>query len=394
MLVVLVERHGPRHLLRRRVDLDGAAEVADRRQQLARDLADRPIGRERDAPRAPVAVLGHRLVGVQVERDDERARAVGRRQRECLPAACASAAARRAGAAARAAPARPRACRAPACARGACRTSRSTPRRAARAATRRALRHATPLPLGCLGPQSVIGDCGGADVREAGFPSPAAPAEPQAQRESITLDVLGWVALAIVWRRSRSTLLFAGAGSARDFIAVYVISMRSALSPWKATCSVLFLLISGLLSIGPSDLRLAPRKVDPVGASRPRWCCGRPAIVAGVALSPGTPPTGGLPSSGPRSFISASGCSARGFKRGFDPLRSAVRSAPFSGSCPLDRECPRSRFHRPEEREGTLDGNPAFLARALSFCLRPMDRTSPSRLHVPAALAITRRSHS
>ena len=36
---------------------------------------------------APVAVLGDRLVGVQVERDDERARAVGRRQRRRLPAA-------------------------------------------------------------------------------------------------------------------------------------------------------------------------------------------------------------------------------------------------------------------------------------------------------------------
>ena len=57
-------------------------------QQLARDRADRPVRRERDAaPDAPVAVLDDSLVRVQVERDDERARAVRRRQRRRLPAA-------------------------------------------------------------------------------------------------------------------------------------------------------------------------------------------------------------------------------------------------------------------------------------------------------------------
>ena len=45
------------------------------------------VGRQRDAPPAAVAVLGDRLVGVQVQRHHERARAVGRRQREGLPPA-------------------------------------------------------------------------------------------------------------------------------------------------------------------------------------------------------------------------------------------------------------------------------------------------------------------
>ena len=65
-----------------------------------------PTGRsgvERDAARAPVAVLGERLVRAQVERDDERAGAVGRGQRAASPSRARSAAARRAGAAARAA---------------------------------------------------------------------------------------------------------------------------------------------------------------------------------------------------------------------------------------------------------------------------------------------------
>src|SRR5689334_22346367 len=41
--------------------------------------------------RATVGVLGDRVVGVQVERDDQRAGAVGRRQRQGLPPASAEA---------------------------------------------------------------------------------------------------------------------------------------------------------------------------------------------------------------------------------------------------------------------------------------------------------------
>ena len=88
VLVVLVERHGPRHLLRRRVDLDRAAEA--RGPPPARSRVTSPTGRSgvsATRSRAPVAVLDDRLVRVQVERDDERPRAVGRRQRQRLPAA-------------------------------------------------------------------------------------------------------------------------------------------------------------------------------------------------------------------------------------------------------------------------------------------------------------------
>jgi hypothetical protein len=53
------------------VDLDGTDEGSNRRQHLARDLADRPIGRQRDLPDAPVAVLDDGLVAAQVECDHE-----------------------------------------------------------------------------------------------------------------------------------------------------------------------------------------------------------------------------------------------------------------------------------------------------------------------------------
>ena len=51
VLVVLVERRRPRRLLRREVDLDTARELGDGREHLARDLGDRPVRRQRDAPR-------------------------------------------------------------------------------------------------------------------------------------------------------------------------------------------------------------------------------------------------------------------------------------------------------------------------------------------------------
>ncbi len=86
MLGVLVERRRPRRLLGDGVDLDGTDEGSHRREHLARDLADLPIGRQRDLPDTPVAVLDDRFVAAQVECDHERARAVGRRERECLPA--------------------------------------------------------------------------------------------------------------------------------------------------------------------------------------------------------------------------------------------------------------------------------------------------------------------
>jgi hypothetical protein len=87
VLLVVVEGHGPRDLLRRRVDLDRPRRLAHGAEQLAGDRADGPVRRERDPRLAPVAVLGDGLAAVQVERDDERPGAVGRRQRVRLPAA-------------------------------------------------------------------------------------------------------------------------------------------------------------------------------------------------------------------------------------------------------------------------------------------------------------------
>jgi hypothetical protein len=71
VLVVGVERGVPRHLLRRRVDTHVPAGVAHRRQHLARHLADRPVGSERDAPDPAGAVLDERLMAVQIEGDDQ-----------------------------------------------------------------------------------------------------------------------------------------------------------------------------------------------------------------------------------------------------------------------------------------------------------------------------------
>jgi hypothetical protein len=87
VLVILVERHVPRHLLRPRVDLDRAAQSAEGLEQIARDFSDGPVGSEPNPCHPPVAVLGESFVRVQVERDHERPRAVGRRQWKRLPAA-------------------------------------------------------------------------------------------------------------------------------------------------------------------------------------------------------------------------------------------------------------------------------------------------------------------
>ena len=62
-------------------------ELGDRGEHVARHRAHRSVRRQRDPPRLAAAVFGDRLMGVQVERHDQRARAVGRRQRQSLPAA-------------------------------------------------------------------------------------------------------------------------------------------------------------------------------------------------------------------------------------------------------------------------------------------------------------------
>ena len=71
VLVVLVERDGPRHLLRRRVERERARELARGSEDRACDVTDRPVGRERYPPDSPVGVLDDRLVGAQIEGGDD-----------------------------------------------------------------------------------------------------------------------------------------------------------------------------------------------------------------------------------------------------------------------------------------------------------------------------------
>ena len=54
-------------------------------KHLAGDVGDGTVGRERLRVDATVAVLDHGVVVMEVERDDERARAVGRGQRCAFP---------------------------------------------------------------------------------------------------------------------------------------------------------------------------------------------------------------------------------------------------------------------------------------------------------------------
>ena len=85
VLVVLVERCRPRRLLGSRIDVYRSREVAYRGEQLAGHLGNGPVRREGDPPGAPVAVLGDRIVTLQIERHDERTRSVGCRERQGLP---------------------------------------------------------------------------------------------------------------------------------------------------------------------------------------------------------------------------------------------------------------------------------------------------------------------
>ena len=87
MLVVLVQRDLPRHLLGRGIDLDGAPQAPHGLEHLARHLRHGPVGRERDPCLSTAAVLDHGLVRAQVKGCDDRAGAVGRGQRKRLPAA-------------------------------------------------------------------------------------------------------------------------------------------------------------------------------------------------------------------------------------------------------------------------------------------------------------------
>jgi len=86
VLIVLVQRGAPRHLLRPGVYLHRPRECADRRQHVAGHLSYRPVRRERDAFCSSVTVLRDGLMGPLVQRDDQRTGAVRCRQRKRLPA--------------------------------------------------------------------------------------------------------------------------------------------------------------------------------------------------------------------------------------------------------------------------------------------------------------------
>ena len=88
VLIVFVQRGGPRRLLRPGINLHLSRQSADRRQHIAGHLPHRPVRRESDAVHSSVAVLCDCFVGVQVQRDDQRTRAVRCRQWKRLPAAC------------------------------------------------------------------------------------------------------------------------------------------------------------------------------------------------------------------------------------------------------------------------------------------------------------------
>ena len=87
VLVVLVQRHLPRHLLRGRVDLHRAAQRAHRRQHIPGDRADRAVRGERDAFGPAVTVLDPGFVEPQVKDDDQGSRTIRGGQRQGLPSA-------------------------------------------------------------------------------------------------------------------------------------------------------------------------------------------------------------------------------------------------------------------------------------------------------------------
>jgi hypothetical protein len=77
--MVSVERDPPGDLLRRRVDLDVAAEPPDRVQHVPGDLTDGAVRGQSHALCASVAVFHERFVGSEVEQDGEGTGAIGRR---------------------------------------------------------------------------------------------------------------------------------------------------------------------------------------------------------------------------------------------------------------------------------------------------------------------------
>jgi len=70
VLLIRVQRRLPRDLLRLRVDLHRAAQIAHRGQHVPGNRTDRTVRGERHPGGPAAAVLDHRLVGPQVKDDD------------------------------------------------------------------------------------------------------------------------------------------------------------------------------------------------------------------------------------------------------------------------------------------------------------------------------------
>ena len=82
VLPILVERNRPPHLLRGGVDLHRARQRRGRLEHLACHLAHGAIGCQRDPAARAVAVLGERLMAVEIESEHDSPRAVGGREVE------------------------------------------------------------------------------------------------------------------------------------------------------------------------------------------------------------------------------------------------------------------------------------------------------------------------
>ena len=87
MLIIFIQWRMPRDLLWPHIDVDLAGQLGDAAQQFPRDLAHCPVRSQRDPYGPSVAVLGDRLVAVQIQGNNQRSRLVWSWQRRCLPSA-------------------------------------------------------------------------------------------------------------------------------------------------------------------------------------------------------------------------------------------------------------------------------------------------------------------
>ena len=85
VLVILVEREGPRNLLGSQIDLEAPGQRVDRVEHALRYFRDGRVGHERGRGSPAGAVFDNRRMPVKIECDDQCPRAVRRGQRRGLP---------------------------------------------------------------------------------------------------------------------------------------------------------------------------------------------------------------------------------------------------------------------------------------------------------------------